>query len=167
MNKNKKTERKKTTQNHALAFSETRGPAVPQCCLLQAAGSTGCRVRGTAQADRGVWGTEISQGPESSGEQILCAYPPKATHQPCVLLQSFHFCSMVWDSLKTSKFLYFHTICNTRNTVVFWGCLRETGEIYVYNIRFAWDLFQSTHSCLSLLERPCPPPDSNQVENNS
>ena len=54
MNKNKKTERKKTTQNRALAFSETRGPAVPQCCLLQAAGSTGCGVRGTAQADRGV-----------------------------------------------------------------------------------------------------------------
>ena len=148
MNKNKKTERKKTTQNHALAFSETRGPAVPQCCLLQAAGSTGCGVRGTAQADRGVWGPEISQGPESSGEQILCAYPPKATQQPCVLLQSFHFCSMVWDSLKTSKLVYFQTICQyKKHRMGFGGCLSETDDTYVYNIRFAWDLFPNTHTC--------------------
>ena len=41
-------------QNHALAFAETSDPAVPQCCVLQAGGSAGCRVRGTAQADRGV-----------------------------------------------------------------------------------------------------------------
>ena len=24
-----------------------------------------------------------------------CVYPPKASQQPCVLFQSFHFCSMV------------------------------------------------------------------------
>ena len=151
MNKNKKTERKKTTQNHALAFSETRGPAVPQCCLLQAAGSTGCRVRGTAQADRGAWGPEISQGPESSGEQILCAYPPKATQHPCDFLQSFHFCSMVWDSLKTSKVVYFQTFCQyKKHRIGFGGCLSETDDTFVYNIRFAWDRFQNTHSCLFL-----------------
>ena len=32
----------------------------------------------------------------------------------------------------------------------FWGCLSETGDIYVYKIRFPWDLFQNTHSCLFL-----------------
>ena len=29
----------------------------------------------------------------------------------------------------------------------FWGCLSETDDIYVYNIRFAWDRFPNTHSC--------------------
>ena len=168
MNKNKKTERKKTTQNHALAFSETRGPAVPQCCLLQAAGSTGCGVRGTAQADRGVWGPEISQGPESSGEQILCAYPPKATQQPCDLLQSFHFCSMVWDSLKASKLVYFQTICQyKKHRMGFWVCLSETVDIYIYGQHQICVGTFSKHTQLSLLEQPCPRSDSNAVENNS
>ena len=131
-----------------MAFSEKRGHTVPQCCLLQPAGSAGCRRRGTAQGDRGVWGPEISQGPESSGEQIPCAYPPKATQQPCVLLQSFYFSSMVWDSLKTSKVVYFQTICQyKKHRMGFGGCLSETDDIYVYNIRFAWDRFPNTHSC--------------------
>ena len=162
------TESKKKTQNDALAFSETRGLAVPQCCLLQAAGSTGCRVRGTAQADRGVWGPEISQGPESSGEQILCAYPPKATQQPCVLLQSFHFCSMVWDSLKSSKLVYFQTIClYKKHRMGFWVCLSETVDIYIYGQHQICVGTFSKHTQLSLLEQPCSRSDSNAVENNS
>ena len=45
MKKNKKSERKKTTKNHALAFSENSGPQVPQCCVPQPAGSARCRAQ--------------------------------------------------------------------------------------------------------------------------
>ena len=150
MKKNKKTERKKKTRNHALAFSENSGPPGTQCCVLQPAGSAGCRVRGTAEADRGVWGPEISQGWENSGEQILCAYPPKATQQPCVLLQSFHFCSMVWDSLKTSKLVYFQTICQyKKHRMGFWVCLSETVDIYIWTTSDMCGNFFKTHTAVS------------------
>ena len=52
--KEKTKVRSSSKQNHTLPFTETSGPAVPQCCVLQPVGSAGCRVRGTAEADRGV-----------------------------------------------------------------------------------------------------------------
>ena len=55
---------------------------------------------------------------------------------------------MVWDSLKTSEVVYFQTICQyKKHRMGFGGSLSETDDIYVYNIRFAWDRFPNTHSC--------------------
>ena len=111
MNKNKKTERKKTTQNRALAFSETSGPAVPQCGVLQPRGSAGCGVRGTAQADPGVAGPENSQEGKNSGEQISSVpFLLKPANSPCPLTK-LPFLFRVCDSLKSSKLLYFQTVC--------------------------------------------------------
>ena len=106
--KDKTKIRSSSKKNHTLAFSETSGPAVPQCGVLQPRGSAGCGVRGTAQADPGVAGPENSQEGKNSGEQISSVpFLLKPANSPMSSNKVSHLCSMVLGQLRDIKISVF------------------------------------------------------------